>query len=424
MRLVRWILGLVRNDALLLHTSLLFVATVMTSVCNVGFQMVVSRVLPESEYTLLATFLALIAIISRPLSTLTSAVSHYASLLNNEGRSGAVGRLVFRWSACMALPSVLICFLTVLFSSQIAAFFHLERSAPVVLVALALPGLFVAPVLSGAVMGLQKFGWVSASSIANALGRVLFGAAFVMLIAPACGWGLAGHVGGLYVSVVVLVCALWKPLIDRVSDLEALPSLGGYLYQSFFIQISAAVLMTADVVLVQRLLPEEKAFAYAATLARMVAFMAVAVATAMFPKVSSGDGFSAGHRRLYFRSQLYTAVFVGGSMVLCFLMPELLLRILFKVQDADATLIFQTRCMALVMGAATLLNTNISLLLAQKRFSLCFIVVGMAVVYVLGAYLFHRSVGLIMLLAGLTNLIALVVTTLGIMRIKCVEGRS
>lgn len=414
------IIGRIGRDALLLHTGLLFMATIMTSVCGIGYQMIVSRALPKSEYALLATFLALVAIASRPLATLSTAMAHYISLLEQDGRSGAIHRLLLRWIIFSGLPSVVLAVVVVLLSSHIASFFHLERQAPIIVVALALPVVFVAPVLGGGMIGLQRFGWSAVSSIGGAIGRVILGGAFVLLIAPTCGWALAGHVGGLYVSLIVCFFVLVRYVIQRNSkDLLELPSLRLYLMQCFIIQISAAVLMTGDVVMVQRYLPDDSGFAFAATLGRMVAFMAVGVASAMFPKVSSKGEFYKEHRQIYIRSQVFTGAFVIMAMAVCCLVPELLHRLLFKITDPDAVLISQTRGMAVAMGLSTLLNTNVSLLLAQRRFIAGWVVIGAAAFYIVGTYYFHGSALIIVVIGSVVNLLALVLTTIAILRIRC-----
>ena len=82
------------RDELLRHSTILFSAMMAVHVCNVVFQMAVGRALSKEEYTLLAAFLGLLAMIQRPLATLGIAVSHYSSLLQQDDRIGDVKRLL------------------------------------------------------------------------------------------------------------------------------------------------------------------------------------------------------------------------------------------------------------------------------------------------------------------------------------------
>ena len=399
------------RDDLFRHASLLFFASILAAFGNVGFQMIVGRALPQAEYALLATFLALFAIISRPLGTLSTAMTHYTSLLIQENKSGVVERLFRKWVIRAGMVSVILSAICVVFSKEIAGFFHLERIAPIVVSALALPALFVGPVLGGLLRGLQRFALVSIGGISNALGRVVFGGFFVWMLFPACGWALAGHVAGLYVSLIVFGAVLIPWMLKNKWDGEKLPSFRLYLLQCFFIQISIAVLMTGDVVMVKHYLPDEMDFAYAATLGRTIAFMALSVAAAMFPKVVSSGGFTTQHRALYLRSQLYTSGFVGISLILCMLFPAHIHRLLFGIVEPSSGLLTLTRWMAVVMAIATLLNINVNLLLAQRRFKSLYFVVASALVYLLVVHLYHPSAVAIVMVCGVSNLVALVVTT-------------
>jgi len=412
------------RDDLFRHTSLLFFASIVTSFGNIGYQMVVGRALPGEEYALLATFLALFIILARPLGTLSTGINHYTSLLVQEGRRSVVPRLLKKWVLLAGGSSVVLSVVCILFAERIATFFHLERVAPVVVSAAALPAIFIAPVLGGVLQGLQRFLWISVAGISNALGRVVFGGLLVTLLFPACGWAMVGHVGGMYLALLVSLAALLPLLRNRESDGSPVPSMRLYLVQCFFIQISVAVLMTADVVLVKHFLPENTDFAYAATLGRMVAFMAASVAMAMFPKVSSSRGkMTREHRKVYLRSQLYTTCLVGASLAVCILFPASMLRFLFKITHPSVEILSYTRWMALVMAASTLFNINVFLLLAQRRFKLLSISVVCAALYLGGIYLYHGSAYHIVVFAGVANMIALVVTSIGIF-IPGVQGKG
>lgn len=396
-------------DELLRHTAILFAGMMAVNVCNLVYQMAVSRALPETEYALLAAFLGTLAILSYPLATLTAGLGHYSSLLRQEDRSADVKRLLRKWLLLTGVPAFLLGATVVLFNGPVSGFLHLDRAAPVVIAGALLPALFWLPVLAGAAQGLQLFGWNSVSGIAGALLKLLLGAGLVWLWHPACGWAMLGHGAGIYLSTAVLAAGLVLVLRGGRKTAEPLPSLRFYLLQSFFVQIAFAVLMNADVVLVKHYLPEETGFAYAATLGRVVAFLPAAVAMAMFPKVASSGGGTAEHRKIFFRSFGYTALFVAAAAIVCLALPRLLLRILFGIQEASQSMIFLTRLMAGAMAASALLNTIVQFLLAQRRFKAALAVVLSAALYLMSVRLFHGSAEQIAIASAVFNLTALVV---------------
>ena len=403
------------RDALFRHAALLFFASILAAVGNVGFQMIVGR-MPQTEYALLATFLALFAIVVRPLGTLTTGISHYTSILRKEGREDCIRGLLVKWLLLSGIPAILLAVICFLFSQQIASFFHLERVAPVWVSAVALPALFIGPVLAGTLLGLQKYRWSAIAGIISAFGRVALGAIFVFVLYKASGWALAGHVGSRYIFVILCFCGLQPLLRSKRGKCRKLPSLKLYLSQCFIIQMSAAVLMTADVVLVKHFIPSDIEFAYAATLGRMVAFMAAPVVLAMFPKVSSEGEFTHQHRRIYLRSMLYSSFIIMGSLLVCLVFPRGTLHFLYPLVRPSETLLGLTRWMAVAMAFATFLNINVFMLLAQRRFRHLAVTVVCAVAYLGVVSLFHSSSYAVVFAAIAFNFIAFSITTIAILK--------
>lgn len=403
-------------DDLLKHTSILFMGMMVVHVCNVVFQMAVIRALPKIEYSLLTAFFGVLMILARPLATLTTGVSHYSSLMKQDGRIGDVGRLLKKWLFLTGMPALVLGIGVVVLNRPLAGFLHLERVAPVVITGAVLPALFWLPIVNGAGQGLQRFGWCSVSTVIGALTRLGLGAGLVWFVYPACGWAMLGHGLSLYASLAVLLLGLFLMLHGKRKSDAALPSMRFYMLRSFIIQAAYAVLMTADVVLVKHYLPVDTEFAYAATLGRMVVFLPGAIAIAMFPKVASRGGTTEEQRSIFLRSFGYTVLFVGVAIVGCFLFSGLLLRIM-GVADASDYLKRMIGMMALVMGLSALLNVIVQFLVAQRRFVPAFATIGFALLYLVGAMMFHASTWHIVASAALCNAGALLTGLYFIVRI-------
>lgn len=405
------------KDDLLRHTAILFAGMAVVHVCNLVYQMVVIRSLPGKEYALLAAFLGVLAIISYPLSTLTTGLGRYSSLLCQQSRSGDVRRLLRKWLLLTGTPALLLGSVVIIFHGSVAGFLHLNRAAPVIIIGAVLPALFWLPVLTGAAQGMQLFGWCSASAIAGAFLKLMLGAGFVWFLHPACGWAMLGHGAGVYASAGILVVGLFLVLRGGVKTGESLPSLRFYLLQSFFVLTAFAVLMNADVVLVKHYLPGETGFAVTATLGRIVSFLSATVAVAMFPKVASSDGTTAAHRNIFFRSFGFTAGFIAVAAVGCFLFPRLLLHIL-GMRDVTASAVLLTRLMTVAMSASALLNVVVQFLLAQHRLKETIATVVSGLLYLLSAHFFHGTAGQIALSACVFNITALLAGLYAVLRLQ------
>ncbi len=405
-----------RTDPLFRHTLLISSAGIVVHICNMLFQLIVGRSLPKEEYALMATFLALFAIIARPAGTVATAIGHFTSILVQDNQLNLLGRLLRKWGLLTALPSVLASVACIALSPRIAAFMHLDRVEPVIVAALALPALCISPVFSGAIAGMQRFLTSSVAGTAEAITRVIVTVVLIHFVAPAAGWALLGHVSGLYATLLIIFVFLWPVLRRASTTTDRLPSMRRYLAYTFLVQLAGGILLTGDIVLVRRYLPEDSTFAYAATISRITVFLAAGVAAAMFPKVSSDKGFRPEDRDVYLRAMAYSGFFVLCAVLVCLLIPGPLLRLFYCMASVEQELLNITRIMTVVMACATFLSVNMTFLLAQRRFKILMLIVTCAVGYIGIVHIWHPSAYAIVLAAGAANLIALVGTTIGILR--------
>lgn len=378
------------RDDLVKHTGILFSGMMLVHSCSVVFQMAMRRVLPIEEYNLLLAFLAWLTMIQRPATTLNAGISHYSSLLKQEGRLGDIKRLLTKWLSATGATAILLGVSVFLFRSQVATFLDMNREEPVVIMSAIIPALFWLPILGGAVQGLEMFKWRSAAMSLGALARVALGVGLVLSLYRACGWAMLGHGASLYISTVILLLALAFSLWGTATSTLPLPSLRFYLIQSFLVQGAYAVLMTADVVLVRHYLSEDPDFGTAAMISRMVVFLPVAIAVAMFPKVTSGGTMSRVQRSVFLRSLGYTALCVVAGILVCGLAGGLVARV-FGVPAPSDYLKNMITLMAVAMGFSALLNVLLQFLVAQRRFNPAYTVIGFALAYLGSATLFHNS---------------------------------
>ena len=105
----------------------------------------------------------------------------------------------------------------------------------------------------------------------------------------------------------------------------------------------------------------------------------------------------------------------------CYLVPGLLVRILFGISDSSVYLREMVGAMALVMGASALLNVVMQFLVAQRRFAPAFSLVFFAGVYLTGCMVSHESSWMIVWIAGLSNAGALLFGLVSVLRLKVSE---
>ena len=404
------ILSAIRSNELLKHSSILFGGMMVVHVSNMVYQMVVGRVLPSEEYALLAAFLGVLAILQRPLGTLQTSISHYSSILKQDHREGDIKRLLKKWLLLTGGPALFFGTLMILFSETLAIFFHIDRTEPIIIVGAIFPAMFLVPIMNGTIQGMQRFGWASISAILGAFTRLALGAGLVCIVYPACGWAMLGHGLSIYMTLGILCIGVAAGLKGVVVSDYALPSMRYYMLQSLCIQAAYAVLMTADVILVKHYFPNDRQFAFAATLGRMIVFLPGAIAVAMFPKVASKGTTSDYQKSTFLKSFYITFLFVICAVAGCWLFAGLVAEIIFGISEPSPYLKSMIRAMSAVMALAALLNVTIQYLVAQRRFFGAWGVVVFAVLYIVATIFNHETAFEIVVCAAITNLGALLAT--------------
>ncbi|NCD34260.1 MAG: hypothetical protein EOL87_12715 [Spartobacteria bacterium] len=356
------------SDELARHACLLFVGMTVSNVLSFLFQMLVSRALPSEEYALFVAALSVIMIVQRPLTAFTTALSHYSSLLAMAGRLGDVRRLLRKWLLIMGLVAVFASVLVIIFHVAIASYMHVDRMDSVWLFAAVIPALFLGAVLDGVGQGVQLFLWCVVSGVVGVVVRVVFGAGLVWFIFPVCGLAMLGYGLGLYAAVTVLFAGLMRKFKTESSGKSDVPSIRYCLLQSFVFQVAYAILMMADVVLVNHYIPDDHVFSYAATFGRMIVLLPGSIVIAMFPKVASDGRGTREQRQVFIRSFQWTALFVILAIVAGLACSDLLTRILFGIKHPSPHLKNLLAVLSCAMGASALLNLSMQYFLAQRRF--------------------------------------------------------
>ena len=412
-------------DGLLKDSSILFVGMAVAQVFNLIFQMFMGRTLQPEEFALLISLLGLFNMLSFPLGVFSAAITRFSSLLITEGRSGDVRRLVLRWGGRMFLAGLVLSGACVLFSSSIAGFLHLQRVAPVYVFSASSIAVFCTPVVTGALLGTQRFKtWCVGISV-GAMVRVGLGVVLVSFISPFAGWGLLAHGLGLYAMILCGGMVLALGLKGSVSSGKPLPRMQDYLWGSFLIMLGYAVLMTGDVVLVKHLLPESAGdFAYAAILARLVLFLPQSLVGSMFPKVVAGKQGTARQLRL-FRRTLLAALLGASATALAFtVLARLLPHLLFGIDEPSDELVRWLRTLSWIMVPVALLSVMMRYALAQHRFFAAAVIPIAALCYIVGAFGFSKSPDSILLILGCVSLGALLVMASALLKIREEEAPS
>jgi GT2 family glycosyltransferase/O-antigen/teichoic acid export membrane protein len=389
---VKRLFNLISRDALLKHSGILIVASLISNVLSFAFGIFMIRMLEgqQGDFADLAVMLSLIGIVSRPVMAIQPLIARNTSLLFRDGNILAAWRFVLRACRHFILAGVIVLLAGLLFANPLAHFFRVSSPSLIVLSMVTIAGSFLIPVLLGALQGIQSFIWMSSIGVVSNLSRLLMGVFLVML-----GFSVAGALTAQAVSVLValVIAAIGlSPIVkSRAGTQDQLGLDYTYFMKSMCILACMTLLLMGDSVIFKRQFTSEEAdlFSKIGLLARSVVYLSVPVGVALFPKVVSRGSGNAANADLLKKGIGLVMVIVLGAALFCTLFSSVIVQILMPTAP-DYTARYLT-VFIWAMAPLGLVDLLISYEMAHNRFRCMNPLVCAAALYYLGAYLFHDN---------------------------------
>lgn len=380
-----------RNDALLKHGIIVLTASALGSVLNYLYQLFMGRMLGPEQYGIFGALISLTYIFTVPAQTIQVSTMKSVSKLQAIGRTEDVGFFIRHMVKRVCLAGLLGMVAVFAASGLIADFLRIPSVGPVMVLGIAFFFQLLAPTFSGSLQGLQRFVRLGVSGITGAGGKLLFGLALVSF-GFGVGGALAGLVLGALVSILLGVYFLRDVLTSPPGN-KAMPKISSYSAYTFLAFLFIALFYNIDVILVKRFFDPAQAGYYvaASTLARAIFFGSVAIAGAMFPKVSAshenGNGGATG--KLLKDALLYTGLLAGMGALVLNLFPRFAVSLLYGSAYKESIELVGLFSIGMLFFSLVYVLVFYQLALGRKRF-LPLLAIG-AVVEVMGIVLFHGS---------------------------------
>src|SRR3989344_8465643 len=195
-----------KNDHLIKHSLIVFIATGIASLFNYIYQLYMGRVLGPVEYGELGALFAIYYSLNVPSGTVQTVVTKFVSEFKARNEYGKIRNLLgvaFRKIGFYGLMFLLV---FVLLSRHIAVFLKISQG-PIIAIGVLLFLSFLFPLFSGMLRGLQKFKWYGASGIIQAGLKLGLGILLVSL-----GFGLGGAIDALNFSMAITLAIILIPL--------------------------------------------------------------------------------------------------------------------------------------------------------------------------------------------------------------------
>ncbi len=404
-----------RSDHLIRHSLLLLVASQATNIANAIFQAFMGRMLSPVEYGSLISMLGLLTILGMPLNALSNSLAFCSARLLEEGREGAIRPFMQRWLGKIAIAAVSIVVLGIVFCPTIMSFFQLQRPATFLIAVVVMSLSLFGPVLGGILQGVQAFVWSTVSSISGAFVRIVVSVALVYWLGRISDWAIIGHGTGVLIGLVICAGTVIWTFKDTI-PVRVDQKIAGYFFSSLIVLAGFSVMMNADVLIVKHFFPPEECgfFARAATIGRMIIFLPMPIAGALFPKIVAAGITSGRQGRLLVRGTVLAGAIIVAAAGVASAVPQLPLWILYHDLHPSDTMLRLVRCIFWAMSPLSLAYIVMNYHMAESRFKVLFLMPVCALLYLAGAAIWHASVFQVVAVMAVSNLTALAVLLIGL----------
>jgi O-antigen/teichoic acid export membrane protein len=309
--------------------SWMLIATVVAGVFNYFSNVLVGRMLGPADYSIFTSLVSVFMILGVLTGVVQTVTSNYTARLRAQGAVAEAGALFVHLASRLLPWGMGGTLLLALLSGPLSAFLRIPSQAPVIVLSLVVIPAVVLPVAYGALGGLQRFGALGATQIGSSIFRLI---AVVALIA--LGLGAAGAVASLFVSnlgALVLGTILLQDVLRRRKKTIAVSGLFEYSLYAMLATVAFTMLINSDLIVVKNRFSPTEAGLYSAiaTLGKITLWLPGAIGVLLLPKVTERHAHRQSTVSLLWKGLLATCLLCGGFIVVFFLFPTPLMRILF-----------------------------------------------------------------------------------------------
>lgn len=385
--------------------AVMFGALTLVGATNYAYHVLMGRLLGPGEYATFASLLAVFAVLAVPSQVVQTVTAYYTAKFIAVGDWSRIRTHLISTLKLVSLGSLVAAILTIAASGAISDFLQISDPVPAaVMGAMIVPSVLLY-VTFGALQGLQKFGFLGAGMMGNGLLRLVAGVILVLLGLKAGGSLGAGFISAALIFLITLV-PLWhifrKTKKSSSQGSQAVPS---YSFWATLGLASFALMTNMDMIAVKHFFPPEEAGQYAAgaTLGKVVLFLPAAIAMVMFPKSTQEHALGGSTAHILRKSLLAVALVLSPVILAYWLVPGLVVGVVFGSAFAPAIPIVGG--IGLAMGLFALLNVLLLYYLSIQRWAFVKLLVAGTVAQGVSLALFHSSLNQVIMVLILNGAI-------------------
>ncbi len=388
----------------------LLFATFLGNLLQYLFHFMAGRMLGPTEYGILASLLALGAILTVPGGIAQTVITQYVASFHAHQELERAGNFVVTATRLLAVVGVAAFVLIAVVSPVAASILNIPGAVPIV--AMGSMFLFAGPLttLTGALQGLQRFYGLAIQSVLGPGFRLVAGLVLIGVGAGASGALSATAVSNLIVLALTAVMLRDLLAVRRGDSGVKQSQLFSYTGIVLWGTLAFAVLTNVDLVIVKRFFDPEQTGYYSAAsvLGKTILAFPGAVAIVLFPKTTFRHALGQSTADLARKAGIVTTVLCGVGAVGLFLFQTPVMLVMFGEQYSMGTPLVGLYGTAMALYA--LVQLLMTYYIAQQNARFVWLLVAAAAALGLFLVFFHYSLEFVIVSLAISGAAILVIS--------------
>jgi len=392
----------------------LLIGVAVLNVSGFLFHFIMGRKLGPENYGVLATLVALTALLGIFSTTIQFTISKFVASFKTKKMFKELRYLYISSNKKINNFFFVIFLLFLVVNIFLAKFLHISYwlLSIISLAILTIPSLSV---YRGFLQGLQKFRqYGDTLSIEGSIKLVL------AIIFVSVGWKVYGAIFAVILGYAAALFYGWYKLKEyRIGEERAFASkpLYDYTLPMFFTVLFFTAFYSIDLLLVKHFFPAIDAGNYAviSLLGKVVFFASFSVVQVMFPKVVELSESNSAHKNLMWKSWAMVVLITIPILIVYYFFNEVVVNLLFgSAYLGVAAMIFPYGIFMTTVSLSKLMSLY---LLSLKKFKFLYVFLLFFLAQVVGIYFFHESllqVIVVLETVGVVLLLLMLVLTIGV----------
>jgi len=347
-----------------------FIGGTLANFLNLLYQLLIAHSLSAVDFAAFNSLLAIFMLISTPIGTIQLAIAKYLSEYRAKAQNNKV---VFLLSDLIKKASVFAVVTLVIF--LVAAVFivgslKIDSKSCGYILALLLATACLGPVFSGAMQGLELFGWIVSASLLS--GIIKIGLTVLLLF---LGFKIAGALGAFLIANLVIILIGWFAVkknicFNKINDGFNYKEMLLFLFPIAISNMCFIWLVSFDMVLVKYFFSADESGAYslAQMLGKIFLFLPGAISLVMFPRTSGLNAVSLDTKSVLKKSLFYAFCLCLLATLVYNIVPSLVLKILTGKALPESIFLGRLFSISMSFFALTFVLINYFLSIKDLRF--------------------------------------------------------